>query len=279
MKPKPSKPPRKTGDEAHYQALIFLNAVIPVLKPIIAAKPLLANGFAGRTGIVQVSALTPNGVSTDDRPPRLATHLVIDDGEVSVQLGAHPAPNVELEFGSVEALNAFFTGSMALPRIRGGLANLGLLMATVKSLLAMAKLLGQTQPPDDPAEQALLTQAMFYLLTTGISQLNKAGHPRVTKWSGWQPDRVYQLQVENDPDLAAYVRVKAGKTRAARGLYTRSTPFFAMSFDSARSALGILLDVDDMVESTVANKIVMHGAPEYGAELGELMTLVGDYAK
>lgn len=276
--PAPKRAP-KTGEEARYQTIVFLGAVIPVLKPIVAAKPELARGFAHRTAVVQISALTPDGVSVDGRAPRLATHLVIDDGELGVKLGPHAAPNVEIEFSSPTKLNAFFTGGVALPRIRGLAGNVPVLVATVRSLLAMASLLGASEPLDDPREQALLTQCMFYLLTSGISQLNRAGHPRLRKWSGWQPDRVYQLKVDGDPELAAFVRVKAGRTRSARGLYTRSRPFFAMAFDSPRSALGILLDVDDMIESTVASKIVMQGAPEYGAELGELMQLVGDYAK
>lgn len=274
----PARVPKR-GEEAYYQTLIFLNAVLPVLKPILAARPGLATGFKGVTAVVQVSALTPRGTSIDGRPKRLATHLVIDDGEFSVSLGAHPAPNLELEFCSIEKLNAFFTGGIALPKLRGAAGNPVLLVSTVKALLAMASLLGATEPPEDGEEQALLTQCMFYLLTSGISQLNRAGHPRVLKWSGWQPDRIYQLEVVGHGDLAANLRVKGGRTRAARGRCSRSRPFFAMTFDSPRSALGILLEVDDMVESTLTSKIVMQGAPEYGAELGVLMQLVGDYAK
>ena len=74
-------------------------------------------------------------------------------------------------------------------------------------------------------------------------------------------------------------RVKGGRTKESRGLYTRAKPFFAMAFDSPRSALGILLEIDDMIAATTAGKITMQGAPEYGAELGELMLLVGGYAK
>lgn len=273
----------RTGEEARYQSIVFLNAVVPVLKPIIAATPALARAFAGLNGVVQISALdeaAPQaGGGAGERPARMATHLVVDDGAVSVVLGAHGAPNLELEFGSLAKLNAFFTGSPALPRFRGGWANRRLLVATVRSLLTMSKLLGATTPPERPEDQRLLTQCMFYLLTSGISQLNRAGHPRLRKWSSWQPDRVYQLEVDGQADLAAFVRVKGGRTRSARGRYTRSRPFFTMAFDSPRSALGILLDVDDMIESTVSSKIMMRGAPEYGAELGELMQLVGDYAK
>ncbi|GAB1457796.1 hypothetical protein MASR2M48_31040 [Spirochaetota bacterium] len=48
-----------------------------------------------------------------------------------------------------------------------------------------------------------------------------------------------------------------------------------MSFDSTESALGILLSTDDMIEATKAGRIIMKGAPEYGAAMGEYMLLVG----
>lgn len=262
------------SDEERYRAIIFCKAVVPVLRPIVEARPDLARAFAGLDGVVQISALTPRA-----EQDRIATHLTCEDGQLSVSLQPHPAPNLELQFSSLAKLNAFFTGHPALPRFRGALGNGRLLVATVRSLLTMSKLLGATEPPQSQADQELLTRCMFYLLTTGISQLNQAGHPKVRAWSEHQPDRVYQLEVEGRDDLAAYIRVKGGRTKAARGLYQRSKPFFSMSFDTARSALGILLAVDDMVESTVTEKLIMKGAPEYGAELGELMELVGSYAK
>lgn len=268
-----------SGDEAKYQTTVFLNAVVPVLKPIIESTEGLAKAFSGKNGVVQICALAADGTSVDGRPPRLATHLIVDDGEITVKLGSHPAPNVEIEFPSREKLNDFFTGKMNLPKIRGILAAGPLLLATVKALLTMSKLLGATTPPENVEDQRLLVKCMFYLLTTGISQLNKAGHPTIKAWAKKQPDRVYELRVNGDDELAAYVRVKGGRTKAVRGRYTRSQPFFAMAFDSPRSALGILLDVDDMIESTVQSKIIMEGAPEYGAELGDLMLLVGGYAK
>ncbi|MBM7825690.1 hypothetical protein JOD55_001517 [Arcanobacterium pluranimalium] len=268
----------KTADDVRYQSIVFLNAVVPVLKPIIAQTPALQKAFRGKNGVVQISALT--GENADDgKPGKIATHLIVEDGEVTVQLGEHVAPNVELEFASREDLNTFFTGGTKLPKMKGALSNLGLLVATIRSLLRMSKLLGATEPPEDPDEQALLVKCMFYLLTSGISQLNKAKHPLFRDWANRQPDRVYQLTVMGREDLDAYVRVKGGRSKAVRGSYTRSKPFFAMAFDSTRSALGILLDVDDMIEATVSQKIVMQGAPEYGAELGELMQTVGGYAK
>lgn len=269
----------QSRDDIRFQNIVFLKAVVPVLKPIIAETPKLRKAFAGKHGVVQISALTEEGESIDGRAPRRATHLIVDGPEVTVKFGAHEAPNLEIEFPSQEKLNAFFTGTMNLPKIHGALSNAGLLVATVQALLRMSSLLGATEAPKDPDEAALLTKCMFYLLSTGISQLNKAGHPAFRKWAKKQPDRVYAFVVKDRPDLGAYVRVKAGRTKAARGQYTRSKPFFAMQFSDPAAALGILLDTDDMIEATVAGRIAMLGAPEYGAELGDLMLTVGGYAK
>ncbi|MDY5585337.1 MAG: hypothetical protein SPG61_06080 [Arcanobacterium sp.] len=266
------------ADEARFQTTVFLSAVVPVLKPIINENPGLLKGFKGKTGIVQISALTGE-LDEYGKPAKVATRLEVTDGEIGIRMGVHEAPNVELEFKSREDLNAFFTGKPKLPKIKGGLGNPGLLVATVKSLLKMSSLLSVTKAPEDPETAALLVKCMFYLLTSGISQLNKAGHPKFSEWAKRQPDRVYQLTVKGREDLDAYIRVKGGRSKAFRGTYTRSKPFFAMAFDSVPSALGILLGTDDMVESTIQQKIMMEGAPEYGAELGDLMLTVGDYAK
>ncbi|MBQ7595534.1 MAG: hypothetical protein IJU45_02585, partial [Clostridia bacterium] len=85
--------------------------------------------------------------------------------------------------------------------------------------------------------------------------------------------------VDNHPEVSAYLRVKAGKTRAGRGTYKRAMPFFTMRFDSLDSALGILMSTDDMLESTKAGKLIMDGAPEFGAQIGDYMMLVGSYAQ
>ena len=56
-------------------------------------------------------------------------------------------------------------------------------------------------------------------------------------------------------------------------------PFFTMRFNNLDSALGILLSTDDMLDSTKKGKLIMDGAPEFGAQIGEYMILVGSYAQ
>ncbi len=265
-------------DRAVYASRIFLNAALPLLKVLVQEKPKLARAFSGKNGVVQVSALDDNGGAAEAR--KVGTHFVVTDGELSVVCGLNDAPTIELEFGSIAALNAFFSGaSKRLPRIKGALRAPGLLLATFRALLVMAAALGAKEPPADPGERALLVKLFFYLLSSGISQLNKAGHPAVAKWMSSSPDRVFAWSVQGRPDLSAYIRVKAGHSRAARGTYERSKPFFTMSFDTPESALGILLERDDMLVATAEGRLNMLGAPEYGAMLGEYMLLVGSLAK
>ncbi len=258
-------------DHAVYASRIFLNAALPLLKVLAEEKPKLRKAFAGKNGIVQVSAVGEQ---------KVGTHFVVHNGELSVVCGLAENPTIELEFSSLASLNAFFSGaSKKLPRIKGALRAPGLLIATFRALLAMAAALTAKEPPAAASERALLVKLYFYLLSSGISQLNKAGHPAVKKWTTQSPDRVYAWSVQGRPDLAAYLRIKAGNSRAARGVYERSKPFFTMSFDSPESALGILLEKDDMIAATVEGRLTLLGAPEYGAMLGEYMLRVGSLAK
>ena len=79
--------------------------------------------------------------------------------------------------------------------------------------------------------------------------------------------------------LSAWLRVCKGHTKARRGLYTKSIPFFTMKFDSPKSALGILQETDDMIEATIQQRLIMVGGPEFGAQLGDLMLTVGGLVK
>ena len=69
------------------------------------------------------------------------------------------------------------------------------------------------------------------------------------------PDRVYAWAVDGYPAVSAYLRIKAGKSRAGRGDYKRAMPFYTLRFDNLDSALGILLGTDDMLEAAIAGYI------------------------
>ena len=147
------------------------------------------------------------------------------------------------------------------------------------ALLKMADLLGLETPPEDEETKRLLVKCYFYLLSVGISTLNKLGHEKIHEWTLKSPDRVYAWKVNGEESVSAYIRIKAGKSKAGKGEYKRALPFFTMRFDNLDSALGILMSIDDMLASVKEGKLIMDGAPEFGAQIGEYMLLVGALAK
>lgn len=254
-----------------YTARIFLNCVIPLFREIAMRMPALRDKFSSRDGVIQIAAETPEG--------KWGTHFILASGDMTTHLGVHEAPDVELCFKSLEHLNAFFKNqTKALPKLKG-ILKLGLFIPTMKTLLKMSALLSAKEAPADPDTKALLTRLYFYLLSSGISQLNKLGHPDVSKWAKMSPDRVYAWTVDGHVDIAAYIRVKAGNSKSSKGQYQRSKPFFTMRFADIDSALAILLQTGDLLALTAEEKLIMEGAPEFGAKLGDFMMLVGAYAQ
>ena len=261
-----------------YSYKIFLNAALPLVKVIASDDPKLAKKFARAHCIFQVSALHP-----DEPSGKVATHFTVNDGEWKVCTDC-VATNamVELQFKSVEAFVSFFKGKMSpatLPKMIGAVKHTGMFLAFMSVLLKMSSLLSATAPPADEATKVLLVKCFFYLLSSGISCLNKNGHEGVKAWTTPSPDRVYSWAVDGHPEVAAYIRIKAGKSRAGRGEYKRAMPFFTLRFDCLDSALGILMDTDDMMDATKAGRLIMDGAPEFGAQLGDFMLTVAAYAK
>ena len=254
-----------------YSCKLFLNSVIPLVKVIVEDDEKLAHKFYGKTAKIQISVLN------EDK--KMGTCFEITDGIWTVVKGIAENPEVELEFKSVLEFNGFFKGkSKKLPKIRG-LMHLGLVIGIFTALLKMAKLLGATDIPTEEETKRLLTKLFFYLLSSGISQLNKQGHPAISNWVKKSPDRVYSWEVTGSPELSAYIRIKAGNSKASRGVYKRSKPFFNMKFDSVDSALGILMEKDNLIQATIAGRLSMEGAPEFGAQIGEYMFTVGNYVK
>ena len=259
---------------------IFLCGALPLIKTIASDVPSLAKKFEHTHAVIQVSAL-----DADAPDGKWATHFVVNSGEWLVhadKVSDKEHTDVELEFKSVEAMNAFFKGKIApntLPKMRGVFKNPGVFASFMMVLLKMSSLLTATQAPEDEDTQKLMVKCFFYLLTSGISTLNKQGHEEIHSWAMKSPDRVYALAVNDQPEVSAFIRVKAGKTRAGRGEYKRAMPFFTLRFDSFKSALGTLLGTDDMLDATKNGRIIMDGGPEFGAQFGGFLLTVGDYAK
>ncbi|MDR2402783.1 MAG: hypothetical protein LBD78_02000 [Spirochaetaceae bacterium] len=287
-------------DKDIYANRIFLNAALPLVKVLAEDVPGIKSSFAGKQGIIQISAVAkaPSGsspaVGSNSAVPEgaaegegdagltaglVGTHFIVSGGAITVGLGPSGVkPDVELRFNSIPRLNAFFKGDMkALPKISGFFSPL--FIPTMKTLLKLSAMLGAVRPPKTEADKELLVKLYFYLLANGVSQLNKAGEPSVRKWAMTSPDRVYAFRVMGRDELAAYIRVKAGKTKASRGRYTRALPFFCLAFRDVDAALGTLLQIDDLFEASCNGKIIMEGAPEFGSTLGDFMLLVAALAK
>ena len=174
-------------------------------------------------------------------------------------------------------MNAFMKSDFTkLPAIKiGNPAKFALFMAV---LLKMSSILTATEIPEDEATQLLTIKCFFYLLTTGISALNKMGDEKVSAWAKKSPDRCYQMAVAGYPELTAYLRVNEGKSMAGKGEYPRSDPFFTMLFDCPVSALMILMGKGDMFKMTANRQLVMKGGPEFGMQLSEYMFYIQDLA-
>ncbi|MGN1328674.1 MAG: hypothetical protein ACI4V4_03135 [Eubacterium sp.] len=263
------------SDTTRYTNKIFMAAALPLLKTIAEDVPEMRKKFEGVDAIYQVSA-------KKNAEEKEATHFIIENGQWTVKLGEYLGQekiDAELEFSSLEKMNEFFKGKMtSLPKMK--IKSFSKFIKFMMVLLKMSSLLNITEPPEnDEALSLLLCKLYFYLLSSGISQLNKMGHPEVKEWTSKSPDRCYQWAIEGHPECTAYMRVKAGKSKAGRGEYKRSKPFFCMKFDCATSALMILLGTGDMFQMTANKQLIMEGAPEFGVQIGDYMMLVGGLAK
>ena len=257
---------------------IFLCGALPLLKTIASDVPSINKMFKKVHCVYQISALCP-----DAPDGKYATHFQVNGDEWVVHADkVDTRPFIELEFKSVEQMNSFFKGKIApntLPKMKGIAKYPKEFIAFMACLLKMANVVGATEAPEKEEDKALMVKCMFYLLTSGISKLNKEGHPEIKDWTMKSPDRVYALAVNDHPEVSAFIRIKAGKSRAGRGEYKRAMPFFTLRFDSFDSALGTLLGTSDMLEDTKAGRIIMDGGPEFGAVFGGFLLTIGSYAK
>lgn len=245
-------------------ARIFLRAVLPIIKVIINDVPKMKKKFANVKAKVQFKAKDPGG--------DVGSCLCFDNGDFKVEQGIVDNPDITFSFRSVERMNAMFAGKPALPMIRG-ILKIGLLIK-VFSLLMSLMILMPNSRPTDPAKKRLKVKLTFYMITTALSQYNKGGDPEMVKWTSMQPERIYQITV--DDEIAAYLRVKAGKTKAGRGTYTRRRPFVHMKFNGVDGAFPVVMNDVDMVTAIKKGYLQIEGSPEYGQNVGDFMMRIQD---
>jgi len=124
--------------------------------------------------------------------------------------------------------------------------------------------------PKTPEQARLKVKMTLFMVSTALSQLNKAGDPDMMRWTRRQPERIYQWSVEPE-GIACYLRVKAGQTQAGRGHYTRRQPFVHMRFNGVDGALPVLSNSVDTLEAIARGLVVNEGSPEYSTQLGDFM--------
>jgi hypothetical protein len=247
-----------TRDEL--KSRLFLRVALPLVKVVREDDPFMRRLTRNMNAVVQ---FVVRGTDT-------GAHLVFADDGLEVVQGVHEKPTVAFAFKDLKSLNDFFAGKLALPSIKG-ILRLDVILRTVPLLLSL-KMLMPAADPKNPAKRALKVKLLLYMVSTALSQLNKAGEPTMAKLTGNSPDRVYQWIVEDGP--SAYLRMKAGKTKAGRGVYTRRRPFVLMRFPDTEGAYQVLTSKVSLVEAVKQGYVVTEGAMEYSKEMGICMQMV-----
>lgn len=263
------------GDK--YALRVFFFAAIPLAKTVAENDPKFSRKFEGKSFTFQISVLDEGFKKTG----KLSTHFVVKDGKWETHAGETLAnPDIELEFDSVTKFILFFTGKgKPLPKMKGVLKHFGLFVSILLTLLRMAGLLQAKTAPEKDEDKDLLVMLYFNLLTTGVSQLNRVEHPGVKAFTEPSPDRVFAFKVTGKEKLQAWLRVRRGETASGRGECKRCEPFLCMRFDSAASALGILMGTLDMIPAMQSGALCIDGAPEIGNEFSTQLFTVAYYAQ
>jgi hypothetical protein len=248
---------------------LFLQAALPTVKVLLEDDPATKQRFAHVNATVQFVA--------KNQPHPVGAYLCFENGEVRVEQGfwdaggGAPSPDITFTFASLQKLNDFFAGKTVLPGIKG-FHRPGLLTKVVRLLLALKLMLPSSQPTD-PAQRRLKLKLTLYMITTALSQYNKGGDPEMERWTAKQPDRIYQFSVEPE-GIAAYLRVRAGQTKAGRGVYERRRPFVHMRFHGVDGALAVMNKEVDFVDGVGKGFVRIDGSPEYAANLNDFMMRV-----
>jgi len=248
-------------------ARLFFRAAFPVMKVPLNDDPKLKKLFENETANIQFSA--------DNGAERIGCYLTFDNGDLMTTEGFCENPEITMHFSSVSKMNVMLTGGTALPKIRG-LRHFMLLLKFLRLMMSL-KLMMPTANPKDPRKRYLKVKMSLYMITTALSVFNKLGDSRMKEWTSKQPDRVYQFTVEpydEENGIAAYLRVKGGKTKAGRGVYTRRRPFVHFRFKTVDGALKVLLKEVEFVEAVEKDCVAIDGSPEYASQLNDFMAVL-----
>jgi len=248
-------------------ARLFFRAAFPVMTVPLNDDPKIRKLFESVKANVQFSA--------DNGGEKIGCYLTFDNGDFKATEGLCEDPDITMHFSSVAKMNVMLAGGTALPKIKG-FKRLMLLIKVFRLLLSL-KLMMPTVRPKDPHKQYLKVKMSLYMVTTALSVFNKLEDEQMKEWTSKQPDRVYQFTVEpydEEEGIAAYLRVKAGKTKAGRGVYKRRRPFVHFRFNHVDGALKVLLKDVEFVEAVEKDCVSIDGSPEYAAQLNDFMAVL-----
>ncbi len=249
------------------RARIFLCAALPTVKVLLEDDPATKKRFARAVATVQFVAR--------NQPHPVGAYIRFENGDAAVVQGFAGddgrVPDLTFTFPSLAKLNDFFAGKTVVPGIKG--LRKPVLLAKVLTLLLGLKLMLPSSQPKSPEKRALKVKLTLYMITTALSQYNKSGDPEMSRWTAKQPDRIYQFSVEPE-GIAAYLRVRAGQTKAGRGVYARRRPFVHFRFHGADGALAVMNREVEFVDGVGRGMVRIDGAPEYAANLNDFMMRV-----
>ena len=251
-------------------AKLFFNAAFPVMQVVLDDNPKMNAKFRNVTATVEICAQEGNEL--------IACNLVFDRGKINVNQGPASSPDITLKFSSLLKMNTMFRGGAALPSIKG-FSKPGLLLK-VFGLLMSLMLMSPKQRPKDPDRQKLKVKMSLYMITRALSTYNKLGNPEMVEWCRRQPDRIYQFIVDRGdgqsplPEIACYLRVKAGKSKSGHGVYTRRSPFVLFHFCSVAGAMKVLLKEVGFVEGVEQGCVEVVGSPEYAMGINDFMAVL-----
>lgn len=256
-------------------AKLFIKAAFPVLKIVLQEDPSFTKKWENVKATVQFRAKDDDG--------DIVCQLLIDNLDLKVHMGeceGEEKPDIEFTFSNVKKMVTMLKGGPAVPDIGSLLKSLiakpALTLNTLMALMKL-KLMLPTAKVKDDLNKYLKVKLSLYMITTALSTANKLGWEGIKDWT-LQPDRIYQFAVGplEKPDIACYLRVKGGNSKAGRGMYERKTPFVLFHFTNVDGALNILLKKKEFVKGVQDKDVEVIGAPEYGVQLNDIMAILQD---
>lgn len=210
-------------------------------------------------------------------------------GSIKLADGSDYSPtHIKMYFKSIKSVLGVFKGNSPTDML-GIMAPLfknilkpGMLKFLFLMLELMKAMPSFTPGPDKPFEQYMKVKISLYLITAAMSTANKLGWEDMTTFTKRQTDRIYQFHVgatldENGkeiyPEIGAYLRVKAGQTKAGRGVYTRKRPFVLFEFPNPDGCMAILTNKYPFVECVEKGCVEIIGSGDsFAVQFNNVMT-------